>query len=328
MALLERTVSEGRPAHAYLFSGMEGVGKNLAAIRFAAMLNCPGPPHESPDACSVCRRILTGKHPDFGIERPMRGSIRIDRVREIQSGFQFAPIEGRYRVCVIDDAHSMTRAAQNALLKTLEEPPPQRVIILVTAKPFLLLPTVRSRCRRIRFGPLSAAAVAAILTERGVLRATADVLGRVSSGSLSQAIEMNRPSFIALREKVIGMLTEPSAGGISSVLQTAAEWSKDRQTALDALGIAAAWFRDLLLAAQGPEQGRWIINVDFLDRIAAEAQHYASGQIMAAYDEVTRATDLVQAEFNPNQNLVLDVALLRIARIMASARTGSRAGDA
>ena len=164
MGILERTAKEGRPAHAYLFTGREGVGKRMAAFRFASMLNCPDPQADPDGTCHVCRRISSETHPDFIIERPEKGMIRIERVRLLQNSFKFAPAEARFRIAVIDDAHLMNRSAQNALLKTLEEPPPARVIVLVTSKPFLLLSTVRSRCRRVRFGPIPLETLCAILS--------------------------------------------------------------------------------------------------------------------------------------------------------------------
>ncbi len=166
---LERTVVQGRPAHAYLFSGRDGIGKKLVAMLFTAMVNCPEFPNDPEASCSVCRRILAHKHPDFILETPIRGMIRIEQVRGIQRFFQFAPVEGHQRVVVIDDAHTMNRSAQNALLKTLEEPPTRRILILVTSKPYVLLPTVRSRCRRVRFAPLASSTLAPLLEKQGLV---------------------------------------------------------------------------------------------------------------------------------------------------------------
>ena len=112
LSLLRQTVIEARPAHVYLFSGPDGVGKKLMAVRFSEMLNCPRLQEDSSASCPVCRRISEEKHPDFIIEKPLRGMIRIDRVRFIQGFFQFAPVEGFFRVAVIDDAHTMNRAAR------------------------------------------------------------------------------------------------------------------------------------------------------------------------------------------------------------------------
>jgi DNA polymerase-3 subunit delta' len=319
---LKRTVQEARPAHAYLFTGLEGVGKKLVAVRLACMLNCPDPAGDRDSECPVCRKISAEKHPDVAIERPEKGIIRIDRIRNLQSAFKYAPVEGNWRVVVIDDAHLMNRAAQNALLKTLEEPPPSRMLILVTSKPNLLLSTVRSRCRRIRFGALSEEVMHRILEAKGISPDRARVLTALSSGSCGRAIEMSSPGFMRLRDRVIGFLTDPSAFGISGVLELSAVVSSDREVALDAVEIARAWIRDILTYEDGNQirsEG------DSLDIIASAAQHHTSAQLLRAYDELTTASELIQADINVNKNLVTDVMLLKILRILAGPTLGTAA---
>lgn len=314
--LLRQTVAEARPAHAYLFSGPEGIGKKLVAVRFAAMLNCPQLQDDPSASCAVCRRMRDEKHPDFIIEKPLRGMIRIDRVRQVQSFFQFAPIEGFYRVAIIDDAHSMNRAAQNALLKTLEEPPPGRVLVLVTSKPFLLLPTVRSRCRRIRFGPIRNDILTEILQRQGLDPDKVSLVAATSGGSVARALEMSESHFLDLRRQMIDMLADSQSGGIRANLELSAEISKDKNLALDAIGIAISWVRDLS-AAKESSVGSGVINSDLLDRIVLSAEHLTREQLFSIYDELVKASELVEAEINVNRNLVMDVLLLRIRRILA-----------
>ena len=316
LGLLRQTVAEERPAHAYLFSGPDGIGKKLVAVRFAAMLNCPQSQDDSSASCPVCRRICEEKHPDFIIEKPLRGMIRIDRVRYIQSFFQFAPVEAFYRVAIIDDAHSMNRAAQNALLKTLEEPPAGRVLILVTSKPFVLLPTVRSRCRRIRFGPIRSDVLAGILERQGLDREKVSLIASTSGGSVARALEMSASHFLDLRRQMIDMLTDSPSFGIRGNLELSTEISKDRDLALDAIGIASSWVRDLLAVKEDP-LGFGVINSDLLDRIVFSAEHLTREQLFSIYDELIKASELVEAEINVNRNLIMDVLLLRIRRILA-----------
>jgi DNA polymerase-3 subunit delta' len=316
LGLLRQTVAEGRPAHAYLFSGPEGIGKKLVAVRFAAMLNCPQSQDDSNASCPVCRRICEEKHPDFIIEKPLRDMIRIDRVRYVQSFFQFAPVEAFYRVAIIDNAHSMNRAAQNALLKTLEEPPTGRVLILVTSKPFLLLPTVRSRCRRIRFGPIRSDILAEILERQGLDREKVSLTAGASGGSAARALEMSASHFLDLRRQMIDMLTDSQSFGIRGNLELSAEISKDKELALDAIGIASSWVRDLLAVKEG-SLGSGVINSDLLDRIVFSAEHLSSKQLFSIYDELVKASELVEAEINVNRNLIMDALLLRIRRILA-----------
>jgi DNA polymerase III subunit delta' len=321
LTFLERTAHEGCPAHGYLFAGREGIGKRLVAKRLACMLNCLSPGRDPQGLCSACRRIDTEQHPDFLMERPEKGSIRIERIRQIRAFFQYAPVEAAYRVCIIDDAHTMNRSAQNALLKTLEEPPAGRVLILVTSKPALLLPTVRSRCRRVRFGPVPLDALAGLLQQRGIPVDRASVLASMASGSVSRALEMYEPKFLSLREKVLHSLLRPEHLGVAGGLRLSSEISSDRRTALEAIEIASAWIRDLALAKLGSDSFP-PIHRDFLDRIDSTAQHLSSGQLFAVYDELARASELIDAEINVNRALVTDVMIFRILRTLAGPTLG------
>ncbi|MBI5249242.1 MAG: DNA polymerase III subunit delta' [Desulfomonile tiedjei] len=321
LLFLERTAREGRPAHAYLFSGREGVGKKLAALRFACLLNCPDKRNDPDDSCQVCRRIIQGAHPDVRVEEPEKGMIRIEKVRSLNRAFRFAPIEARYRVVIINDAHLMNLAAQNAMLKTLEEPPAFAVLILVSSRPSVLLPTVRSRCRRLRFGSLPTESVALILERKGISRSKALVLAAMSTGSAGRALEMEHGSFIGLRDKVLAAFSNPGATGIRGALELSAAVSVDRSTAIQAIDIACTWIRDVLIEQIGAE-GMGKVHVDLLDRISEAAQHQSSEQLISVYEELVKAAELIEADINVNRNLVMDVTLLKALRIMAGPGLG------
>src|SRR5213593_3744885 len=160
VSLLSRSIENDSLPPSLLFAGPDGVGKRLTAIAVAQTLNCVerGPWTAEPgsvDACGrcpVCTRIARNVHPDVLIVEPGdSGAIKIDQVRDIVDRAAYRPFEGRRRVVIVDEADALVPAAQNALLKTLEEPPPSSTFILVTARPDMLLPTVRSRCIRLWF---------------------------------------------------------------------------------------------------------------------------------------------------------------------------------
>jgi DNA polymerase III subunit delta' len=294
----------------------------MAAVRFACMLNCPDHQADPNCSCPTCRRIASETHPDFTIERPERGMIRIERVRLLQNAFKFAPAEARFRIAVIDDAHLMNRSAQNALLKTLEEPPPARILVLVTAKPFLLLSTVRSRCRRVRFGPIPFDSLCAVLEGRmGLAPEKAQALAAAAGGSVSRALEMDTANFPRLRQQVVAALTDPGSIGIAGLLELSAAISTDRKKAIDAIEIATSWIRDLLvLEAEGGAAE--VINRDLLDRMLDSAQHQDGEQLLMVYDELLRASQHVESDVNVNRNMATDVMFLRIARILAGPTLG------
>ncbi len=319
---LERTAEQQRPSHAYVFTGREGIGKKRVAVIFACLLNCPHTSRHRDCSCGVCRRIREEKHPDVIIERPERGRIRIERIRFLQSFFRYAPVEGRFRVIIIDDAHLMNRQAQNALLKTLEEPPPGRILILVTARPFLLLPTVRSRCRRIRFGPLPVDILAPLLEDRkGVSSQRARVIAAMSGGSVKRALEMETSRFMELRRRVISALAEPGKNGLKGILDLSLEISANRDMALQAIEIAMTWIRDLLTAKIGANPS-CLIHADFLDMISGTEQHHSTYDLLDVYDELVRASELIDREINANRNMVTDVMLLRVSRMLAGPTLG------
>ncbi|MFC1834410.1 DNA polymerase III subunit delta' [Thermodesulfobacteriota bacterium] len=327
VAALQRIAEEERPAHAYLFSGRQGIGKRLVAIKFACLLNCPDPVDDSDHTCPVCRRICEGKHPDVIIESPVKGRIRIEAIRNLQGWLKYAPVEARYRICLINDAHLMNHQAQNALLKTLEEPPPARLMLLVSAKPARLLPTVRSRCRQVRFRPIPNHEMADYLVEReGLEMDKALAVASMSGGSIGMADEIERWDRTGLREKVFSIFEDPGRNGISGLLSLSAGICKDRQTASAALEIASTYARDMSIVNLGLEFSH-VINTDLLDRITNTAQHHSCEALTLVYDELAGASQMMEADINVNASLLVDLTLLRITRILAGPSLGLLRAD-
>jgi DNA polymerase-3 subunit delta' len=206
VAMLMGIMEKQRLASSYLFSGEAGIGKKSTALNFAKALNCMNTtvgsedrgvtksaaaedsrlsPHVSRiDACDECRsclKIASGTHPDILLLAPEERQIRIEEIRMIDDALSFRPFEGRMKVVIVDDAETMNIPAANAFLKTLEEPPEESVIILVSSRPDLLLPTIRSRCSRINFSPLSSESCRRVL-EGKVPEENLDAVTRLSMG--------------------------------------------------------------------------------------------------------------------------------------------------
>jgi DNA polymerase III subunit delta' len=153
--ILVKTMQRERIASSYLFAGEPGIGKKYTAVTLAKALNCLTSPADACDECSSCRKIDSGIHPDFLLISPESGQIRVEEIRAIDEMLSLKAFEGRYKVVIVDDADAMNQYAANAFLKTLEEPPEESLIILVSSNPGRLPDTVRSRCSRINFTPLS-----------------------------------------------------------------------------------------------------------------------------------------------------------------------------
>src|SRR5438309_9741817 len=191
---LRAALRSQRLAHALLFHGEEQIGKLLTARVLAQAVNCEASPTpDPPDACGVCRschQIETGAHPDVTMLTATSGKGETDQTREIESRFIYRPLIGPRKIVILDNADLLRREAANALLKTIEEPAPDSLIILVSGRPDSLLATIRSRCQEIRFAPLPLETVKTTLRERRSLsEADAQFLAVISGGRLGFALE-------------------------------------------------------------------------------------------------------------------------------------------
>ncbi len=208
--LLSRSVAGGTLPPSLLFAGPAGVGKHLTALAVAQALNCTnidsgqrtqGLGLDACGTCAACARIARRVHPDVLFVAPGdTGAIKIDQVRDVVDRAMYRPFEGRRRVVIIDEADALAHPAQNALLKTLEEPPSLSVFILVTARPDMLLPTVLSRCPQLRFRLLSADEIAAALMARGHPQTEARAVAATADGSLSHAMQASAEDVVVSRD--------------------------------------------------------------------------------------------------------------------------------
>jgi DNA polymerase III subunit delta' len=219
VALLSRSIERDSIPPSLIFAGPAGVGKRLVATASAQALNCLDPRRGTPrttdaidyDACGVCAactRIERGLHPDVVVLEPGdTGVIKTDPVREVIERAGYRPFEGRKRVVIIDQADTLWANAQNALLKTLEEPTSSSVFFLVSARADSLLPTVQSRCVRLRFHELGPEDVSTVLIRKGVDDTKAHAIAALANGSLGAVDEENAEELVAARDDALRLLT-------------------------------------------------------------------------------------------------------------------------
>ena len=310
VANLERAVREQRVAHAYLISGPAHVGKATLARALALTLNCTSSdrPCAAAHPCRSCRLIAAGKHPDAPLIAPEGRSLKIDQVRALQHDLALAPFEGRYRVVIFDQFETATVEAQNALLKTLEEPPAYAVLIVLAADPELLLPTIVSRCQQIALRPLTIAQVReALLTRWQVAPVQADLLAHLSGGRLGWAVmAATDQSILTARATALDDLAQLLTADRGARFAYAETLTKKDDRLRATLDLWRTWWRDVLLAASGSTAE--LVNLDRVDQIRALAQRLTVAQATAAAEACGRA--LWQLDRNATARLALEVLLL------------------
>jgi DNA polymerase III subunit delta' len=249
VARLGRMADEGRVPGAVLLLGPRGIGKRTLADAFAMRLLCEAP--SAGDACGVCRhctRVAAGAHPELRTvtREEERRDIRIEQVRELTRWLYLQPLMAERKIGIVDDAQCLNEHGQNALLKTLEEPPGSSVLVLVSSSAALLLPTVRSRCTIVRLEPLLADAVARVLAAH-VPDAEVDTLAPLAEGSPGRALELASKEAAQGRGallKALPGLGDLAADEISRIAQELSRGAADV-----ALAAALGWYRDVLEAA-------------------------------------------------------------------------------
>ncbi len=250
--ILKRALTNKTLAHAYLFSGEAGVGKKLTALALAAAVNCPDPgPGGGCGSCPSCRKVAAHAHPDVHMVAADGEEIKIDQVRQLQADLALKPFEGVKKTLIVDGAESMNAASANAFLKTLEEPPGDALIVLITPAPHSLLPTIRSRCQEIRFPPLSRHTLAQALVERrGISEGDAWFLAALAQGSMGRGLEMDIEQEKSAREGLRALWSGLTGMSPAEVLTQAETMSRDREGFERFLDIGIEWLRDVLVLHQ------------------------------------------------------------------------------
>ena len=309
IAILKSAMAKDRIAHAYLFYGMDGIGKKTAASVFARALNCGGldPPC---DACASCRKAEHNNHPNIITVQAEGQNIKIGAVKEIQARMTFRPREGR-RIFILREADRMNAAAANALLKTLEEPSADNILLLTTARPHALPLTILSRCQHLRFSPLPTGEVARFLREKeGLETAAAEILAASSGGSIGRAVEMNREDYLALRNAILELFAEDNPEDLLKRLAFAGRFGTEREEILERLRILRNGYRDGLVLRETGEKERLM----FRDRVAvieAVAGRLSGRDLLRNIAAVDAAMSAIAQ--NANKSLTLEAMLIKLA---------------
>ncbi len=246
---LKRILKKEAVPHAFLFSGMTGVGKYAAAMELAKALNCLNPQDDdSCGECGSCHKLQEGLHPDLIHIGSDGVLIKLEQIRDLMKRFRFRPFEGKFRVVIIQDAQKLMELAGNAMLKILEEPPKANIFILIAAESQMLLPTIVSRCCQVRFQPLEDEVVAQWLAREGGLSPDrAAGIARLAAGSIEKARWFSEEDRVAGWKKVVEKLENLDGLSILDFFPMVSDWAKNRETAEQDLEFIRLWVRDLIL---------------------------------------------------------------------------------
>jgi DNA polymerase-3 subunit delta' len=325
VALLARAVAHDRLPPSLLFAGPAGIGKQRVAMAVAAAVNCLQPRHSSEferepcGECTACRRIERGVHPDVIVIEPGdTGTIKIEQVRDVIDRAGYRPFEGRRRVVIVDEADAMVPAAQNALLKTLEEPPSASIFILVSSLPDALLGTVQSRCPRLRFGPLSVSEVAEVLVrDHEYSPSDARAAAADSDGSVGRALSAESADLAEARSAAQRILeqaartSDPSrlVDTVKDLVGKKSTPAGERDQLAACLRATASLLRDLGLMSARADAST-IANSDLQSQLTALSRSYDGDRATRAYAAVDEA--LAAIERNASPKIVVDWLVLRI----------------
>lgn len=330
LQVLRRFLSQAAVPHALLFTGIEGVGKRTTALRFAMALNCDTQgqtgsaevldlPAGPCGQCAVCRQIADGVHPDILHVAPRKGILRIDQIRQLLATLTMKPFSARRRVVIVADAHALNPEAGNALLKMLEEPPADTILILTARQRSDLLPTIVSRCRHLRFAPLGADILAGLLVQtRSMAPQRAATIAEAAGGSYTKALALADAQWSEQRDWVVGAigLDRPrgvGAGATTLALAYAADLSQAKALIEPRLEILKTWIRDLCI---WPYEPRHIINKDRADVLGAARAGLDDRRLLALWETVEKAHKDIVA--NGHLRLTLDVMALRMADLLTA----------
>ena len=306
---MQAAIRDKKPFHAYLFQGEEGVGKEALARTFAAGLQCQSESADKPcKECVSCRQMESGNQPDVIWVTREKASLGVDEIREqLCNTMDIKPFSSPYKIYLVPEAEKMTEAAQNALLKTIEEPPEYGIVILMTSNISALLPTIQSRCLTMGFRPLSTAVVESYVKEHcQVPDYQARASAAFAQGNLGKAMRYAKSEdFIERKDHIISLLRHVEQMDLSEMLAVIKDLGTRKDEVRDYIDLMVLWYRDVLLFKATKDINQLLFQ-DEASYISREASHRSYEKI----EEILQAFEKAKVRLRANVNFDITMELM------------------
>jgi DNA polymerase-3 subunit delta' len=315
--LLKDQIAKNASRHAYLIAGPKGIGRRTLAIRLAQALNCPNAPSPGTPCltCRTCLLIDQMQHPDLAVVQSDHegGTLKVDQIRSLQHVLSLSPYDAVYRVAILLRFEEASTSAANALLKTLEEPPAQVIIILTAESGERLLPTIVSRCELLRLRPVSVDEVSlGLSTKWNISKERANLLAHISGGRPGFALRLqNEPELLENRNQWIGDLDRLISASLVERFNYAEKMAKDKDTLIKLLQIWLSFWRDVLIFSM--DASLKLTNLDHETEIKHLANKLNVNQTRQFVSKLEQT--IVLLSNNVNTRMATEVLLLDLPKL-------------
>lgn len=298
-------------SHAYILNGEDGMGKNLLASIFAAALQCEAHDVNPCGVCKSCLQAVSGNHPDIKHITHEKASISVDDIRnQLNNDVQIKPYSSKYKVYIIDEAEKLTEQAQNALLKTIEEPPEYAIILLLTNNSNLFLETIVSRCVNLNLKAVPKESIKKYLMEQvKVPDYQAELSATFSNGNLGKAIQLsNSEEFSFMKEEVVRLMKSVDDYELSQIMETIKKIAENKSVIHSYLDLILIWYRDVLMFKATMDA-----NLIFYKDEVQDIKKQGSNKSFEALDHIIKALEDTKKRLLANVNFEIAMELLLLA---------------
>ena len=305
--ILLNSINDGYLFPSYIFTGPEGIGKSLVVLNFAKLIDCLNPKdRDCCDRCTSCLKIQNYNHPDVRwIRKNEKGVIKIEIIRDLQKNIYLKPWEAKRKIFIIQEAESLTPEAQNSLLKILEEPPKENILVLITSKLNLIFPTIISRCKRIVFSPLNLDSLKKeLIKDFNLEDSEAHFLAHFSEGRYGKAIGFKDRKFFKKKNMLLSYFLDEKPNSLDISFKDKAEFNL-------ILSILISFFRDALFFKRNLSE-LWIIHTDQKERLLKFRERYTQKELEDIYEMLKDIC--LYYEQNVNPKLILNYLKMNLCQ--------------